>query len=107
VIIEIDSSVPPGTERVGDGAGQTTTFSAMLKLGLAKGYRLVAHTGNMIFVRADHIEPIGLSAEELAHPESLFVDEWVQPTRLRTWERKLRYMTPQRAWVKLENLLRP
>src|SRR5262245_35197075 len=105
VIIEIDSSTRPGVERIGDG-GAMTTFTSMLKLGVAKGYGLAAHTGNMIFVREDRIAALGLPESEIAHPETLFVDEWVQPTRLRRWERKFRYLTPQRAWVKLENLLR-
>ncbi len=105
VIIEIDSSVPPGVERIGDGK-QTTSFTSMLKLGLAKGYRLAVHTGNLIFVREDHIDKLGLPPEELANPGILFVDDWVKPTRLRTLERKIKYMTPQRAWIKLENLLR-
>jgi hypothetical protein len=105
VIIEIDSSTRPGLERVADGTS-LTSFSAMLKLGLAKGYRLVAHTGNMLFVRDDHVAKIDLPEEELTHPETLFVDDWVNPTRLKRWRRKLRHMTPQRAWIKLENLLR-
>jgi hypothetical protein len=44
----------------------------MLKLGTRKGYRLVAHTGNMIFVRGEHVEKLGLSPAELERPEKLF-----------------------------------
>jgi hypothetical protein len=105
VIIEIDSSTPPGVERIGDGSVMTS-FTSMLKLGVAKGYRLAAHTGNMIFVRDDQVAALGLPESELTRPETLFVNDWIEPTRLRTWERKLRYLTPQRAWVKLEKLLR-
>jgi hypothetical protein len=104
VIIEIDSSVPPGLERIADGR-MTTTFSAMLKLGVAKGYRLAAHTGNLIFVREDYAGRSGLSQHELSHPENLFVRDWVRPTPLGRLRRKLKYLTPQRAWVKLENFL--
>lgn len=105
VIIEIDSSVPPGLERIADGTA-LTTFSAMLNLGIAKGYQLVAHTGNLFFVREDLSGRIGISDHELRHPETLFVDDWLNPAPLRTWLRKAKYMTAQRAVVKLTNLLR-
>lgn len=105
VIIEIDSSVPPGPELV-HGNGRNTSFSAMLKLGEKKGYRLVAHTGNMIFVRADHIEKLRLPASELHDPDQLFVREWVNPSRLQMLRRKLRYASAQRVLVKIQNSLR-
>lgn len=106
VIIEIDSSIPPGPERI-HGEGQNTSFSAMLKLGQDKGYTLVAHTGNMIFVRADHIAKIDLPPGELANPEQLFVDDWVNPSRLQVIRRKVRYASAQRLAVKVQNSLRP
>lgn len=106
VIIEIDSSIPPGLELI-HGNGQNTSFSAMLKLGQEKGYRLVAHTGNMIFVRADHIEKVRLPASEIADPERLFVPEWANASRLQILRRKLRFASPQRVLVRLQNSLRP
>lgn len=107
VIIEINSSFPPGRERVhGEDGQQGTTFSAMLKLGQRKGYTLVAHTGNMIFVRDELVGKLGLPVSELEQPERLFVGEWINPTRLQEWRRKIKYMTPQRALVKMQNVLR-
>jgi hypothetical protein len=106
VIIEIDSSIPPGPELI-HGDGSNTSFSAMLKLGQDKGYRLAAHTGNMIFVRADHMEKVRLPAGELADPERLFVPEWVNPSRWQVLRRKLRYASPQRVLVKIQNSLGP
>jgi len=107
VIIEINSSILPGLEGVhGENGQQLTTFSAMLKLGTGKGYRLVAHTGNMIFVRDDYVEKLGLPPAELDRPEKLFIEEWINPTALKEFRRKLSGMTPQRALVKLQNILR-
>lgn len=53
VIIEINSSIPPGiTEIPGD---RGASYSAMVRLGLDKGYNLVCHTGNLIFILHKHI----------------------------------------------------
>jgi hypothetical protein len=107
VIMEINSSTPPGLACVhGDNGQQGTSFSAMLRLATAKGYGLVAHTGNMIFVRQPLLDSLGLPAIELHRPETLFVSEWVNPTRLQTWRRKIMGLTPQRALVKMQNVLR-
>lgn len=48
VIIEIDSSLDPEDILQNDDGG--VNFRQMLLLGQSKGYFLVAHTGNMIFV---------------------------------------------------------
>lgn len=48
VIVEIDSSIPPDSNEMNrDGAHG---FKSMVELGTEKGYFLVAHTGNLIFV---------------------------------------------------------
>lgn len=48
VIIEINSSLPPMTESYSLEKG--ASYISMLKLGISKGYFLLCHTGNMIFV---------------------------------------------------------
>jgi hypothetical protein len=48
VIIEVNSSVPPPIEMKPSGAG--SSYMSMLMLGISKGYFLVCHTGNMVFV---------------------------------------------------------
>lgn len=48
VIIEINSSLIPEDDHFSIGKG--SSFSTMLKLGIEKGYFLLCHTGNMIFV---------------------------------------------------------
>ena len=51
VIIEISSGMGADTEYVNPTYG--SSFASMLSLGNQKGYDLVCHTGNMIFVRKD------------------------------------------------------
>jgi hypothetical protein len=48
----------------------------MLELGRAKGYTLVCHTGNMVFVRSDLAAALALSPAEL-FPEILFDQQWL------------------------------
>jgi len=59
----------------------------------------------MIFVRDEDAPKLGLSAEELRNPEVMFVSDWITPTRVQRWKRKLKFMTPQRAWVKCVNAI--
>lgn len=53
VIIEVNSSIAPPKEQTHCSTHQGSSFSSTLKLGNEKGYDLVCHTGNMIFVRKD------------------------------------------------------
>lgn len=48
VIVEIDSSIPPGDEGFNSDGG--ASYRTMVKLGIEKGYFLLAHTGNLVFV---------------------------------------------------------
>lgn len=51
VQMEIRESIPLGVEQINDKNHWLTSFTSMLKLGIEKGYTLVAYTGlNMIFV---------------------------------------------------------
>jgi len=54
VIIEINSSLDPEVDFFTPQRG--TNYSAMLKLGNSKGYELLMHNGNMIFVRKEFID---------------------------------------------------
>jgi len=47
VIIEINSSIDPLTEYINEG----TSYRTMFELGIEKGYFLLCHTGNMVFIR--------------------------------------------------------
>jgi hypothetical protein len=77
----------------------------MLELGQSKEYTLAAHTGNLIFVRNEEVSKLGMTAKELEQPESLFVQDWMNPTRAKVWKRKIKFLTPQRVWVKCVNAL--
>jgi len=105
VVIEIGSGVPPGERYVFSGGTRLTSFTSMLELGQSKDYTLACHTGNMIFVRNEEVPKLGMTAEELAHPETLFVRDWLNPTKAQVWKRKIGFLTPQRAWVKCVNAL--
>jgi hypothetical protein len=73
VVIEINSSFPPGIEKVYPEI-EGSTFTSTLKLGRSKGYTLVAHTGNMIFVRDDVVERVNV---DVSDPDSMFVTNWL------------------------------
>lgn len=51
VVIEINSSLPPMSKWFSTDKG--SSYITMLLLGLEKGYFLLAHTGNLIFVRGE------------------------------------------------------
>lgn len=48
VIIEIDSSIPPGILTREDGLG--CTYENTVRIGIEKGYFLLGHTGNLILI---------------------------------------------------------
>jgi hypothetical protein len=107
VIIEIGSSTAPGEEYVHrEGAKRLTSFSAMLKLGQSKDYVLVCHTGNLFFVAREHVERLQIDPEVLAQPELLFIRDWMSPTRMQTFGRKVRNLSWQRLVCKIENVAR-
>ena len=78
VVIEVNSSFPPGTMyRYGDGSITGSSFSSTLIVGLRKGYELVCHTGNMIFVRRDLISFLGFDSRYFENPDLLFNNSWL------------------------------
>lgn len=80
VIIEINSSIRPGIIQWHDGIKfHGNSFSATQKVAEKKGYTLVAHTGNMVFVRNDLIDSIPISDLDVSFPERLFKSAYVAP----------------------------
>lgn len=73
VVIEINSSFPPGVEKIYPDI-EGSTFTSTLKLGRSKGYTLVCHTGNMIFVRDDAVHRLNMDTSD---PDSMFVANWL------------------------------
>jgi len=99
VVIEIDSSTLPGNRRIWSGEDHpATTFTSMAELGHSKGYVLVCHTGNLIFVRRDLSQ--FFSADIPANVDELFIRDWIDPTPLQVWRRKVRWMSRQRMACK-------
>lgn len=77
VIVEIDSSIEPPSEAFNsDGAAG---YWSMVVAGLERGYFVLAHTGNIIFVRQEYGE---LFPECAPHPllewERYFNRSWVK-----------------------------
>lgn len=77
VIVEIDSGIPPDSlEFNSDGAAG---YGAMVRLGIGKGYFLLAHTGNMVFIDAKykHLFP-DVDGDPIATPELYFNRSWLR-----------------------------
>jgi len=86
VVIEINSSVAPGiiwrhgspeSQSVNGNTGGNT-FSATNEVAKEKGYTLVCHTGNNIYIRNDLIEKAGIPLDVANNPDSLFKRDWVR-----------------------------
>jgi hypothetical protein len=77
VVIEINSSVPVGIYQTHRGeAVKGSSFSSTVDLGTKKGYTLVCHTGNLMFVRNNLLPRMNLPQTEVEFPESLFDYSW-------------------------------
>lgn len=77
VIIEINSSIPPGIIWRHGKKTPGNTFTATLNVGISKGYTLICHTGNLIFVKNELIPRIKISKKFLENPNLLFIDSWI------------------------------
>lgn len=78
VVIEINSSIPPGILQWHTSARQNgNSFSSTLNVAHEKGYTLVCHTGNLIFVRNELEEAVGLPEIDKRFPDRLFIWDWV------------------------------
>ena len=75
VVIEINSSVLPGIIWRHSNTTQGNTFTATLNVAKEKGYTLVCHTGNLIFVRNDHMMKLEIDQRFISFPELLFLFE--------------------------------
>ena len=75
VIIEINSSIEPGILQWHDGIFcQGNSFSSTIKVAEDEGYMLVCHTGNLIFLREDLVQMIGIDNRSIHFPETLFLN---------------------------------
>ncbi len=86
VIIEIESSIPPNSATMRDSLSNITdkqdyeleisSFSYSLSIAKEKGYSLVCHTGNMIYVRNDLVDRLSIP-KELINSAELFNRSWL------------------------------
>lgn len=107
VVIEINSSLHPGILQWHDGpVCQGNSFSSTLNVAKSKGYTLVCHTGNSIFLRDDLISMVDIPELDLAYPERLFLNDWLpdyqalsshlvkRKSLLRKWKKSLKKRLP-------------
>jgi hypothetical protein len=92
VVIEITSAVLPGVRRIhGQDGAKGSSFTSMLELGEVKGYELVCHIGNMIFVRSDLTNPLSL---DLSEPDRMFHRGYLNSSRITRLRRKAHNVSP-------------
>ena len=77
VVIEVNSSIPPGVLQWHSPETLGNSLSSTLAVAKGKGYSLVCHTGNAIFVRDDLVPELRLERLDLAFPERLFNPDWM------------------------------
>lgn len=77
VVIEINSSVPPGVLQWHGLGAEGNSFSSTLNVASAKGYTLVCHTGNLILVKNELADRVGIDDLDRMYPERLFLWNWV------------------------------
>lgn len=78
VIVEIDSSIPPNVLTRDDGLG--CTYQNTVNIGDQKGYFLLAHTGNLVFIdnQFKHLFPEVKSKHPLIDSEFYFNRAWLK-----------------------------
>lgn len=77
VIAEIDSGIAPPSEEFNKDGG--ASYMSMLKLALEKGYFLLCHTGNMVFVENKYRKLFPeIIGDGLNNPEEYFNRAWVK-----------------------------
>ncbi len=76
VIIEIDSSIPPDADRFNSEGG--AGYLPMVKLGIEKGYLLLCHTGNLVFVDKKYRKLFPeIKGDGLKNSEEYFRTNWL------------------------------
>jgi hypothetical protein len=81
VIVEVDSSIPPGDEGFNSEGG--ASYRTMLKLAIERGYFLLCHTGNLILVDSAyrHLFP-EIVGDGLSNASDYFCCNWLQTARV-------------------------
>ncbi len=77
VIIEINSGIKPGILQKNSHKKKGNSFTSTVKVGLKKGYFLVSHTGNCIFVKKSLINKLKIKKRFILNPNLLFDNQWL------------------------------
>ena len=72
VIIEINSAYRVGLKRRHSDHGNRNSFTSTLEVAAEKNYKLVCHTGNLIFVQEDLVSKLKIQKLYLDYPELLY-----------------------------------
>lgn len=78
VIIEIMSEIPVGVLQKHSDLNPGSSFTATLNVAETKGYCLVCHTGNLIFIREDCFHHMNFPDDLRNNPNKLFNPFWVE-----------------------------
>lgn len=86
VVIEIDSAFPPGViwRHTQSHPHRVNSFTATQRVATSKGYTLVCHTANGIYVANELIDRVRLPSRYRELPELLFDYSYIQETRAGT-----------------------
>ena len=77
VIIEINSSILPGILQKHGPTKQGSSFTSTVNAAKNKGYELVCHTGNCIFVKKKFVNLLEINNTFFENPELLFERSWL------------------------------
>lgn len=80
VIIEINSSIPPGIRFRHKDFNCGCTFSSAMDVAFKKNYSLICHTGNLIFICNDYLHLLDINNKFLEYPEVYFLknETWLE-----------------------------
>lgn len=76
VVIEINSGIKPGIYQKHSKHSQGNSFSSTLSVAKKKGYILLSHTGNCIFIKKTYKNKMKISDEFINNPNKLFDWSW-------------------------------
>jgi hypothetical protein len=77
VVIEIDSSIPPDKDEFNKDGG--SGYKPMVELGISKGYFLLCHTGNLVFIDKKYRNLFPeIQGDGLKNSEKYFRTQWLR-----------------------------
>ena len=77
VIIEINSSIPPGIKQIHSPLDNGNSFTSTVLYAKKNGYELICHTGNCIFIKKKYLKKLKFEKKYIKNPELLFNNSWL------------------------------